>query len=886
MKVDSISHYKVLEELGRGGMGLVYKATDSKLERTVALKVLSDNALVTDEDRSRFYREARAAAALHHPNIATVFEIDEYERSPGESSPYIAMEFIDGQTLAEKITIGPLPLEDVISVGSSIARALKAAHDKGIVHRDIKSGNVMLTAKGDVKVVDFGLAKLSESSLLTQQGTTIGTISYMSPEQTRGKDIDHQSDIWSLGVVLYEMIAGQLPFSGDYSEATIYAILNQDPKPLTAVRTGVPMDLERIVFKCLAKDKAIRYQNVEEIPADLAAVNLEVATTTNISAYLSTQSGTAASATRATPEPANKRKTTTFVVALFVVAIAAAAATWFLKPVPEPPQRPVTRYAIELPPEQQLLPDEDSYSAIAISRDGQSIVYIGGSPKRLYLRRLDRLESKLLPGTENASRPIFSPDGKRIAFWTTSFETAIYTLELEGGISPILLTKEVSQTFKDAVWMADDSIVFSDVDCGLSRISSRGGTSEKLIVRDEGTNCLAPLLTNGSDDFLLFRRTGVTVALNLKTGEQRRHKSLGWHYLRSGYYSYAAIPDDESYDFVSTAEAQLLVAPFDVAEMELLDRPILVEGGDLNYGHVAFSDEGTFVYLKSARQGEMIWIDRNGRKHPASVDVGTADAGLPRISPYGNQIALSNGSASTGLRLTLVDRGTHRFETFRGGGIIFAPDGRSIFYSDCNAFPGCDILRMPLDMSQQPDTLVHRRPFYPSSVSPDGRYLVVTRFIQDQSMHLLDLTDNSISPLGGVLASGGSGVISPDGKWISFLQNQNGEYRAMIAPFTESPEASFRTSMTPLSGLNWSRSRPELYYATTEGMAVATYEADGETFTVTNERLLFEMEVSTTYGFDYDEKSDRFLIARSDPTKPDSIIVVRNWIAETEAAYR
>ncbi len=260
----TISHYKILEKLGEGGMGVVYKAEDTKLKRSVALKFLPPSLLVNEDDRRRFVHEAQASAALSHPNIATVFEIDESEKQS-----FIALEYIEGQSLAEKIKSGPLKLADAISIAIQVCEGLQAAHEKGIVHRDVKSQNIMVTSKGQVKILDFGLAKLRGVSVVTKAGTTVGTMGYMSPEQLKGQGVDHRTDIWAIGVVLFEMIAGRRPFQGDYEDAVAYQVINQQVEPLTAIRTGVPMILEQIIQKCLEKEASNRYQHTDELLVDL-----------------------------------------------------------------------------------------------------------------------------------------------------------------------------------------------------------------------------------------------------------------------------------------------------------------------------------------------------------------------------------------------------------------------------------------------------------------------------------------------------------------------------------------------------------------------------------------------------------------------------------------
>ena len=260
----TISHYRISERLGQGGMGVVYKAEDTRLKRTVALKFLSPFALGSAEEKTRFVHEAQAAAALDHPNICTVHEIDE-----AEGQTFIAMAYIEGQSLKAKIESGPLKIDEALDIAIQVAEGLQAAHEKGIVHRDIKSANIMITTKGQAKITDFGLAKLAGRSRVTKEGMTVGTIAYMSPEQGRGEEVDQRTDIWSLGVVLYEMVTGQLPFKGVYEQAVVYSILNEAPEPITGLRTGVPMELERIVLKALAKEPAERYQHADELLTDL-----------------------------------------------------------------------------------------------------------------------------------------------------------------------------------------------------------------------------------------------------------------------------------------------------------------------------------------------------------------------------------------------------------------------------------------------------------------------------------------------------------------------------------------------------------------------------------------------------------------------------------------
>ncbi|MEE9168121.1 MAG: protein kinase [bacterium] len=268
----TISHYEILEKLGAGGMGVVYKAQDTKLDRFVALKFLPPHLSQSEEEKKRFIHEAKAASALDHPNICTIYEIDETE----DGQMFIAMACYEGESLKDRIERGPLPLDECIDIAIQAAQGLAKAHSKKIIHRDIKPANILLTEDGQIKIVDFGLAKLAGRTMLTKEGATLGTVAYMSPEQAQGEQVDHRTDIWALGAVLYEMVTGRQPFAGDYEQAVVYSIINEDPEPLTGLRSDVPMALEQVVNKCLDKNPEERYQHVDEMPADFRSLRKEL----------------------------------------------------------------------------------------------------------------------------------------------------------------------------------------------------------------------------------------------------------------------------------------------------------------------------------------------------------------------------------------------------------------------------------------------------------------------------------------------------------------------------------------------------------------------------------------------------------------------------------
>ena len=324
----TISHYKILEKIGEGGMGVVYKAEDTKLKRIVALKFLPPQALGDKEDKIRFLNEAQAAAALDHPNICTIHEIDE-----AEGQTFISMAYIEGQSLKEKIESGPLKLTQALDIVIQVAQGLQEAHERNIVHRDIKSANIMVNDKGQAKIMDFGLAKVGKGELITKHGTTLGTAAYMSPEQARGEAVDYRTDIWSLGVVLYEMITGRRPFRGDYEQAVIYSILNEEPEPVTALRTGVPMELEMILNKALAKNPDHRYRYADELIVDLKRVQVESTT----QATLSTKT--------AYRVPKKKRSKSTAIFGFAVLGILVLALGYLIIKLPQMMEKPGMKIA-------------------------------------------------------------------------------------------------------------------------------------------------------------------------------------------------------------------------------------------------------------------------------------------------------------------------------------------------------------------------------------------------------------------------------------------------------------------------------------------------------------------------------------------------------------
>ncbi|MFV1980462.1 MAG: protein kinase, partial [Rhodothermia bacterium] len=569
MSVQTISHYHVLGELGRGGMGVVYKAEDTKLNRTVALKVLPPHALASQDDRARFYREARAAAALHHPHIATVFEIDEHD-----GQPFIAMEYIDGQCLDDRIAEGLLPLKEVVSIATQVADALKAAHDKDIVHRDVKSGNVMLTSSGVAKVLDFGLAKTAASTKLTQMGSTLGTVAYMSPEQARGEDVDRRADLWSLGAVMYEMISGKLPFPGDFEQAVIYSILNEEPKPLTSIRTGVPMGLEWIVSKLLAKNPDERYQNARDLLVDLRTVDLDTVGMSRVSA----QSRIAATTANAAAAAGSAERTLTSgplgtggilrPALAFIAGLILMTGIWYLMPASEDAfvETSVKRFEISVP-------TTGSLGGVDISPDGSKIVYADAdnTVDNVYILDLSTGTTRKVEGSAGTVLVSVSPDGEWILL---TKGLSVDRVSIVGG-SPLEVAVSQEGTPR-AGWGHGDWVVFENQQT-VWKASTTTRESVPLTIKDtlagEVDHDWPQLLPDGRTIVATIEYRNGPSAIgfwDMETGERKGQISLPGYrvtYTSNGYLMFV----------LSSTVGNLLALPFDLATLTVTGSPIPVK---------------------------------------------------------------------------------------------------------------------------------------------------------------------------------------------------------------------------------------------------------------------------------------------------------------------
>ncbi len=923
-------------------MGVVYKAEDTSLERPVALKFLAAH-LVFDEDvRKRFEREAKAAAALSHPNICTVHEIAE-----ANGATFIAMAFLEGEGLDKKIEAGPLKLKDALDISVQVAQGLQAAHEKKIVHRDIKPANLMITASGSkqlVTIMDFGLAQLADRSKLTRADQTMGTVTYMSPEQTYGAEIDHRSDIWSLGVVIYEMVTGQQPFKGHYDKAVMYSITNEEPEPMTGLRTGVPMELEVLVNKALAKEADRRYQSTADMVVDLESLSDKLKSgkstilkTQETSQTVATQPGEVAQRpsdhplvkyrviehleeqddsvlyraedtnlkrlvdVRVVPQSSahrverRQRLQRRAVLALLASSLALSALLWFLRPSADAPRQPV-RFSFT--PED--LVTFRSAPAV-ISPDGRYIVFVSveDGERILWVRDLDRETPRKLEGTEGAEDPFWSPDSQSIGFGT---EGELKRIPLSGG-EPMTLCDlpRTGAPFLRGSWSPDGEQIVYSASLQLFQVPSRGGSPKLLFERDEaeidsniafifpyflpvteGSRGLVYSFGPGSSD----RKLGV---LDLETGERQELGSgTAPAYSPSGHLVYQESADPDS---------GLRAAPFSLETLTPAgDAFPIVESGR----HPSVALNGTLVYSDGAGGGmNLVWRDREGKRLGT---IGQPQENIEHLalSPDGKRVAVEAWEADGNRDIWVHDavRGTKtRLTDDPGpdGYPTWLPSGEQItFDSDRGGSGG--IFSKPADGSGEAVLLVgehavRRAPDW----SRDGKLLIYwARGNEDTGADLWYLKPKA----GGEVyepttylrtaADERIAVFSPDGRYVAYVSNESGRGEIYVRPFPEGT-GKWQVSINGGTQPRWRKDGSELFYVQ-EDQLIAVSVSTVRGFSSGTPKLLFrDRWLRSPFPKQrYDVSADglAFVLreeAELDAGKRPAIRVVQNWFAEFKA---
>jgi len=720
----SLGPYRILESLGAGGMGEVYLGEDTRLGRKVAIKVLPAQFAGMPERLARFEQEARAAAALNHPHIAVVHDIgheplvgapndsvdhgDEQllaaPAAPGDGQlvHFMVQEYLEGEPLRELLDRGRLPLKKALHFAVEICEGLTAAHAAGILHRDLKPANVFITGQGHAKILDFGLAKLTELSVVggsadpelsasptvlgTLAGQVMGTAGYMSPEQVAGQQIDQRADVFSFGCVLYEMASGRRAFDGETVLDTLHAIARSEPVSLAEIDARLPAELQRILKKCLAKDRNLRYQGAQDLLVDLRALAIEVEAgrAIPVGASMAGVGVDGPLVAEAAATAGRFRGGLPLLLALPIVAalIAAASGITWLATRAEPPDLNTKRFVIGLPEGVEF----GGFHPFAVSPDGRQLAYVGAGLEgaRLYLRSFDQLEAREVAGTQGADQPFFSPDGDWIGFFQ---ERELKKVSTAGG-QPMALTRLSGGNYLGAAWGRDDTIFFNDGAGRIAKVQAAGGVAEALSTPDAAQSEVAHLSPQLLPDgrallFTIFSGSSNAAIglLDLETGEHVKLLEPGLQptYLPTGHIAYSL-------------DGSLWVVPFDAGRRQITGQPApVINGVQMLQGvvsHVAFADDGTLLYLKggtSSVRPIMAWLDFSGAITPLPPTPRAGNIWTPRLSPDETRIAyrLDDDEGNRNIWVMDIDRGISSLLTPAGGARSFAwtPDGRWIYYS-------------------------------------------------------------------------------------------------------------------------------------------------------------------------------------------------------------
>ncbi len=792
----TVSHYNITEKLGEGGMGVVYKAEDTQLRRTVALKFLTQQGLSEPETKARLIREAQAAAALDHPHICSVFGIhDEDGRT------FIAMAFIDGASLADKIKERPVALEEACRIAIQIGEGLQEAHEQGVVHRDIKPANIMLTRKGQVKIMDFGLAYLAGRSKLTKSGTTMGTPVYMSPEQALGQTADRRSDIWSVGVVLYEMLAGKPPFESEYEQAIVYSIINETPEPLTARRTGLPVEIDRVMGKVLAKDPAERYQHVEDLGVDLKSLlgklksipspiprgdTPAAALGARHGAADGTPPGMTDRAQHAVPLRSSMRERISWgLIAVLLGLCIWLAATTLRGPVIRPSQ--ATAFSIV-----SSTAGPSAFGSPALSPDGSAIVFTaqdGMGSSKLWLRRLDSPEAQPLEGTEGAAQPFWSPDGRFVAFFASQ---RLKKMQLPAGPAIDIC---VAQAGRGGSWGTAGSIVLQPVSREpLYAVPSSGGelapVTELSAERLENSHRWPHFLPDGRRFLYTARATPENTAIYAGSLDSKQARRL---LVAQSNAAYAAPHDGVSAQLLSSREGVLLAQPFD-AETLVVDGeavPIargLPQSRTAAFAPFAVSGDGrVLAYLRGAAPvRRLVSFDRTGqaiREYDAIGDI----TGL-RLSPDGTRALLSLPDPDGGNRdlwvFDVPSGSLQRLTTDPANDWIAAwsPAGDRILFASDREGRGNALYTQPSSGVAQAEPLFGAPVIgAPEDWSPDGNYVAYHDQTMNLNLWVLPLKrETKPIPFGRNQARAQDVKFSPDGRWVAYTSSLSGQFEIYV----------------------------------------------------------------------------------------------------------
>ena len=841
----SVSHYKILEKLGEGGMGVVYKAQDSKLDRLVALKFLPDSMSTSSSDGSRFVQEAKAAAALNHPNICTIYGIDE-----ADGKHFIVMEFVDGQTLQEKKT--SISLKQAIDIGIQIADGLAVAHEKGIVHRVIKPENIMIRKDGIVQIMDFGLAKLRGASRLTKEGSTVGTAGYMSPEQVQGQETDHRSDIFSLGVILYELFTGQLPFKGVHETAVNYEIVNVDPDPMSVVKPELDPELDRIVLECLNKEPEERYQAVKDISKELKRFKRESSRShvsrisAARSAFVPASSGGRTSLLEGQQKNLALRvlKTKALWMSLTILFFGTTVVMYVLHNSQSMSSNDEMVKAFISLPDKESLSRFNGGGHLAISPDGRKIAYVAvdsSGRSGLWIRPLNSLAATLLSGTQGAQFPFWSPDSRTIGFFAGG---KVKKVEAAGG--PPFTICDVGAP-RGGSWNQHGIIVFpADQLTGISKVSDAGGVPTPITkldsTRNEQTHRWPYFLPDG-EHFLYLARTTASGsgsaldAICVASIDGKENKRL----IQGG--SNISFANGQ---LLYMRESSLMAHPFDPRELELKGDPFpIVESVEFNarfsVATFSVSQTGVLVYdgQGSSPTPELVLVDVPSRK---VTSLGNPEIfASARLSNDGQKIAMDLYEVlarNADIWILELRRNVLTKFTFDSGVDAFplwSPDGGRLVFSSNRKGHNNLYEKVSSGAASEQLLLESDREKIATDWSRDGKFILFQSNGDPKTRgdvwYLPTTGERKPIPLLQSEFNEVSARFSPDGKWITYQSNQSGRAEIYVRPFP-SAGSIYQVSTNGGTVPRWQSNGKQIFYLSDSKIMSADVSGTGSTFVI------------------------------------------------------
>ena len=885
--------YEIVAAIGAGGMGEVYRARDARLDRDVAIKVLPRHLSSSPELRQRLEREAKAISQLAHPHICTLYDIGHQD-----GTDYLVMELLEGETLAQRLTKGALPLEQVLRIGAEIASALDAAHRKAVVHRDLKPGNVILTKTG-AKLLDFGLAKstalldsdpsaVTISQPLTSKGMIVGTFQYMSPEQLEGKEADTRTDIFALGAVLYEMATGKRAFDGSSRASLIVSIMASHPRPISEIQPTSPPALDRLIRKCIAKDPDQRWQSAADIADELRWV---------------AEGGSQASVSDVVHSVHRARARFWKSCAILFLVAKASLVLFYFFVIRGGHDARVVWSSISIPDGATLVPSGDLGGPVAMSPDGSAMAFTAssGGQQRLWVRALDSATARLLPGTEGAMWPFWSGDSRSIGFFA---KEKLYTISAAGGPA---LSLCAAAGGRGGTWNRDGVILFApEFQSGLFRVPANGGTPQPVTTVDvtKHTSHRWPTFCPDGEHFLYLAivhgaaqtETNAVYLGSLRDGESKL-------VMRGG--ANAMLASDH---LLYTRENTLLASRFDLNNARLLGEPSIIAsevGYDVSIWRSAFSvsNNGILAFHVGNSGGaiQMQRFDRNGKE---LGPIGTPDNfGGASISPDGKRVMASITGVETDLWVYDVARGAKSRITFESGSNlspVWSPDGRDIIYANLRfAVPDA-----PRKLCRRPSTggdvevlLSSPDEVWPSSWSRDGKYLFFSKgkYVGGTpcDIWVLPLSgEREASPFLNQPFVEEGAELSPDGAWVAYASERSGRKEVYVAPSNLStgdappggtPKRGGHWQVSIQGGIapKWSPDGRELFYLANNGKITSvkiSTSADGVSVEEATE--LFSANVpSAVDPFDLSRDGEWFVVLTNVGYSTAPITLVTNWPA-------